>query len=269
MKHYFLITFFYVLISSGAIWGWVACGPSQEEYDALSNKYSKLQKDYAELEKLRKADQERINELVAENSAMAAKLEDLGVRLSELDADLASAKEMNEKLRIQKDLAKQRLETLKNMLVKFKNLIAAGKLKVKIKEGKMFLELPSAILFPSGKATLSEEGKATLTEVAAVLTQIQGREFLVAGHTDNVPIQNPKYPSNWELSTARAVAVVKFLQEMGVDPHNLAAAGYSEYQPAVDNSTEEGRAQNRRIEITLMPNLNELPDLSDLEKEIE
>jgi len=176
---------------------------------------------------------------------------------------------MNEKLRIQKDLAKQRLETLKNMLVKFKNLIAAGKLKVKIKEGKMFLELPSAILFPSGRATLSEEGKATLTEVAAVLTQIQGREFLVAGHTDNVPIQNPKYPSNWELSTARAVAVVKFLQEMGVDPHNLAAAGYSEYQPAVDNSTEEGRAQNRRIEITLMPNLNELPDLSDLEKEIE
>jgi chemotaxis protein MotB len=247
----------------------VACGPSQEEYDALANKYSKLQKEYDELQKLHDADQERINELVTENSAMAAKLEKLGVKLGELDSDLANAKAMNEKLKKQQELAKQRLETLKSMLAKFKNLIAAGKLKVKIKNGKMFLELPSAILFPSGKANLSEEGTATLTEVAAVLSQIQGREFLVAGHTDNVPISSTKFPSNWELSTARAVAVVKFLQQMGVSPENLAAAGYSEYQPAADNVSEEGKAQNRRIEITLMPNLNELPDLSDLEKELE
>jgi chemotaxis protein MotB len=84
-----------------------------------------------------------------------------------------------------------------------------------------------------------------------------------------VPITSGKFPSNWELSTARAVSVVTFLQEMGVNPAYLAAAGYGEYNPAADNTSEDGKAQNRRIEITLMPNLNELPDLSDLEKELQ
>lgn len=260
---HFLVLAVFVMIA------FEACGPSQEEYDALANKYSRLQKDYNELKNLREDDQERINELLMENSAMAAKLETLGIKLGELDTDLATAKALNEKLKKQQALAKARLDTLKEMLGKFKSLIAAGKLKVKIKDGKMFLELPSAILFPSGKSSLSEEGKNTLTEVAAVLVQIKGREFLVAGHTDNVPITSGKFPSNWELSTARAVAVVKFLQEMGVTPMNLAAAGYGEYQPVADNTTYDGKAQNRRIEITLMPNLNELPDLSDLEKELE
>jgi chemotaxis protein MotB len=155
------------------------------------------------------------------------------------------------------------------MLGKFQAMIESGKLKVKIKNGKMVLELPSAILFPSGKARLSEEGEMTLQEVAAVLATISDREFQVAGHTDNVPLgKGHKFKSNWELSTARAVAVVSFLQEMGVKPTSLSAAGYSEYQPATSNDTDEGKAQNRRIEITLMPNLDELPDLSDLEKEL-
>jgi chemotaxis protein MotB len=155
------------------------------------------------------------------------------------------------------------------MLAKFKALIEGGKLKVKIKNGKLMLELPSAILFPSGKAVLSEQGEQTLTEVAAVLATISGREFQVAGHTDNVPLgKGSKFKSNWHLSTARAVAVVSFLQDMGVAPTQLSAAGYSEYQPTADNDSDEGKAMNRRIEITLMPNLDELPDLSDLEKEI-
>ncbi len=154
------------------------------------------------------------------------------------------------------------------MLEKFKALIEGGKLKVKIKGGKMMLELPSAILFESGKADLSEMGKATLSEVAAVLVDIPDREFQVAGHTDNVPIKSNKFPSNWELSTARAVEVVKFLQAMGVQPTSLSAAGYAEYKPSVGNDTEDGKAQNRRIEIILMPNLDELPDLSSLESEL-
>jgi chemotaxis protein MotB len=246
-----------------------SCGPSQEEYDALANKFSRLQKEYDEQIRLREDDQERINELMAENSAMIAKLEKLGIKLDELDADLANAKALNEKLRKQQELAKKRLQTLKDMLGKFKSLIAAGKLKVKIRDGKMYLELPSAILFPSGRASLSEGGKDTLTEVAAVLAMIEDREFQVAGHTDNVPISSGRFDSNWELSTERALSVVQFLQEMGVSSESLSAAGYGEHQPVADNSTEEGRAQNRRIEIILMPNLNELPDLSELEKELD
>jgi chemotaxis protein MotB len=258
-----------LIVSVCVMGGLAACGPSQEEYDALANKYSRLQKDYEELKQLHEDDQARMDKLLTENSAMAAKLDKLGIKLGELDTDLANAKALNEQLKKQQEMAKKRLETLKEMLGKFKSLIAAGKLKVKIKDGKMFLELPSAILFPSGKSTLSAEGQNTLTEVAAVLVQIKDREFLVAGHTDNVPITSGKFPSNWELSTARAVSVVKFLQEMGVNPAYLAAAGYGEYNPAADNTSEDGKAQNRRIEITLMPNLNELPDLSDLEKELQ
>lgn len=246
-----------------------SCGPSQEEYDALANKFSRLQKEYDEMVRLREEDQARINELLTENSAMIAKLEKLGIKLDELDADLANAKALNEKLRKQQEQAKKRLQTLKDMLGKFKSLIAAGKLKVKIRDGKMYLELPSAILFPSGRASLSEEGKDTLTEVAAVLAMIEDREFQVAGHTDNVPISSGRFDSNWELSTERALSVVQFLQEMGVPSENLSAAGYGEHQPIADNSTQNGRAQNRRIEIILMPNLNELPDLSELEKELD
>jgi chemotaxis protein MotB len=154
------------------------------------------------------------------------------------------------------------------MLAKFKSLIKAGKLNVKIRRGKLVLELPSAVLFESGKADLSKDGAATLKEVAKVLSKIRRREFQVAGHTDTVPIKSANYESNWELSTARALTVVKFLQDNRVKPDLLSAAGYSQYQPAATNTTEKGKAQNRRIEIVLMPNLDELPDLSDLEKEL-
>jgi chemotaxis protein MotB len=186
-----------------------------------------------------------------------------------LMADIEAKKKLIEEMKKKEAQAQARLATLKDMLAKFKSLIEGGKLKVKIKNGKMMLELPSAILFGSGRANLSEEGKSTLTEVAAVLATIPDREFQVAGHTDDVPLgKGNKFKTNWHLSAARAVAVVTFLQEMGVSPAQLSAAGYSEYQPAASNETEQGKAQNRRIEITLMPNLEELPDLSELEKEL-
>jgi chemotaxis protein MotB len=264
-----------VVVTALAVGAVTAC-VSQEEYESALEQIRELEKELAEVRKMRSADQERIEELTAENTAMLAKLEQLGVKLTDLSGALSGAKaDIEAKQKIIEEMkkkelqAKKRLETLKDMLAKFRSLIEGGKLKVKIKNGKMMLELPSAILFESGKADLSEEGKQTLGEVASVLATIPDREFQVAGHTDDVPITSKKFPSNWELSTARAVAVVKHLQEMGVDPRNLSAAGYSEYQPTASNQTEQGRALNRRIEITLMPNLEELPDLSDLEEELD
>jgi chemotaxis protein MotB len=197
-----------------------------------------------------------------------AALEAAQTEMDEIMADLETKKKIITEMKKKEEQAEARLATLKNMLGKFKALIEGGKLKVKVKNGKLMLELPSAILFESGKADLSEQGMETLSEVAAVLSTIGDREFQVAGHTDDVPMKSKKFPSNWELSTARAVAVVKYLEEMGVKPTNLSAAGYSEFQPATGNDTEEGKALNRRIEITLMPNLDELPDLSELEGEI-
>ena len=200
--------------------------------------------------------------------ALESELKSLDIGKEELSKELADKKRILRELKKKEAQAKKRLATIKNMLKKFKKLIEAGKLEVKIKRGKMVLALPSAILFESGKAALSEEGRITLEEVGKVLAKIKGREFQVAGHTDNVPIKSSNYKSNWELSTARAVNVVQFLQDSGVRPKFLSAAGYSQYQPDSSNSSDEGRALNRRIEITLMPDLNELPDLSDLEKEL-
>lgn len=234
----------------------VSCGPSKEEWKAKLREVEELK---SRIERLRAEYEKKIGDLKAENEKMQA-------QLSELTKARASLEDLVKELNQKQTLARQRLSMLKDMLSKFKSLIAAGKLKVKIRKGKMVLELPSAVLFPSGKAMLSEEGMETLAAVAPVLASIKGREFQVAGHTDNVPIKKKKFPSNWELSAARAISVVKFLQSHGVPPESLSAAGYSQYQPVADNSTLDGKAANRRIEIILMPNLEELPDLSDLEK---
>jgi chemotaxis protein MotB len=266
------------------------CGKYKDQVASLENQVAGLQKDKKGLEGTKADLEKRIASILEYQAALESEIEKLGgdkaalaEKFKSAQADLASAQadleatsaDLEAKQKIIEEMKKKeaqaaaRLATLKNMLGKFKAMIASGKLKVKINKGKMVLELPSAILFPLGKANLSEEGQTTLGEVASVLKTISDREFQVAGHTDNVPIgKGSKFKSNWELSTARAVTVVEFLQENGVKPTNLSAAGYSEYQPAASNKSEEGQAQNRRIEITLMPNLDELPDLSDLEKEL-
>ena len=208
----------------------------------------------------------KVVELEEQIKVQEAELESLGLRKTELSKDLEDKDAALKELKRQQMLVKKRLATLKNMLSKFKKLIAAGKLDVKIRRGKMVLEMPSAVLFESGKASLSDEGKETLKEVAKVLSKIRRQEFQVSGHTDNVPIKTAGYESNWELSTARALTVVKFLQAANVNPKELSAAGYSQYQPAAPNTTEKGKAENRRIEIVLMPDMAELPDLSELQK---
>jgi chemotaxis protein MotB len=102
---------------------------------------------------------------------------------------------------------------------------------------------------------------------------VQNRNFLVAGHTDNVPVTRRMtarrhYDSNWSLSALRGVAVVRFLASNGVPADRLAAAGYAETRPVASNDTTQGQAQNRRIEIIVMPNMDELPDLSGLGDEL-
>lgn len=231
------------------------CGYSQEEWDDKLAEIGDLKAQLADLESEYR---EKIDDLQADNDSMKSKLD-------ELTQARISLEDLVKKLNKQQEQAKKRLAMFQDMLLKFKSLIEAGKLKVEIRNGKMVLVLPSAVLFPSGKALLSNDGEATLAEVAPVLISITGREFQIVGHTDNVPIKKKRFPSNWELSTARAVSVVKFLQEQGVSPQSVSAAGYSEYQPVADNTDQEGKAANRRIEIVVMPNLEELPDLGELE----
>ncbi len=146
--------------------------------------------------------------------------------------------------------------TYKQMQEAMKAELASKQVAIQELEGKLTLTMVESILFDSGKAVVKEEGVEALTRVAEVLKTTKDQDVIIAGHTDNVKISaklTKKYPSNWELSASRAIAVVKLLETNGVDPKILCASGFSEYRPVADNDTPEGKAKNRRMEIILMP----------------
>ena len=238
----------------------------QSKYDALQAQNKKLQADLA-------ASQQKQNET---EKTLGDKIKDLEGQLASLDtatkgkeAELgkvrgekaATEAELAE-LRRQKDAAEKRIAAYKALQDKFRALVDTGKLQVVFRNGQMTLKLPSGILFPSGSADLSKAGTAALTEVTTILKQFQDRRFVVAGHTDNQPIASAQFKNNWYLSTARANSVVQAMIKDGFPAKNLAAAGYGEFDPVAPNDKEEGREQNRRIEIILVPNLEELPSLT-------
>ena len=173
----------------------------------------------------------------------------------------ATQAELDE-LRRQRDAQEQRLAAYKQLQQKFRALVDSGRLEIGFRNGQMVVKLPSGILFPSGSDQLSPAGQSALAEVIKVLLEFKDRRFLVAGHTDNVPIKTRAFRNNWVLSTARAVAVVEFMVAQGMPPVNVAAAGYGEQDPVASNDSDPNRELNRRIEIILVPNLSELPQLT-------
>ena len=121
----------------------------------------------------------------------------------------------------------------------------------------VIIELRDNILFDTGKATLKPESKEVLNKINALISTLPNN-IVVEGHTDNIPISNSKYPSNWELSTMRATTVVRYFTEVGgEDPSKISAAGYGEYKPVVENTTDENRAKNRRVNILIVANNEE------------
>jgi chemotaxis protein MotB len=250
----------------------LGCGPSQEELDQERAKVQRLESQLADARREREATQARLQELGAQNAALQERLTALGASLEEARGEHQSAQERItemrralEELRERERQARERLSTFRNLLSRFQSLIESGQLRVRIVRNRMVVELPEGILFASGKAKLKDEGEEALAEVAGVLKDIEDRDFQIAGHTDNVPIRTRRFPSNWELSAKRAVNVTRYLIEQGMKKDRLSAAGYADTQPVASNRTAEGRQQNRRIEIVLVPNLDELPDLSRLE----
>jgi len=133
---------------------------------------------------------------------------------------------------------------------KFTQLIHDQLIQVSSNELWLQIELKDSILFSSGSADTSEQAQKIFDEIAGILT-IYSNPVQVEGYTDNIPIKSAKYPTNWELSTARASAIVKYLASKGVAPQRLSAVGYGEYQPVVSNDSEQGRAQNRRVAIMI------------------
>lgn len=124
--------------------------------------------------------------------------------------------------------------------------------KIREEDAGVVLQLSESILFDLGKADLKPESTKILDIISGLIPSITN-EIMVQGHTDNVPISSARYSSNWELSTARAVSVVKyFIEVKGLDPTRFSATGYGEYQPLLDNTTPENRAINRRVDILIV-----------------
>jgi chemotaxis protein MotB len=185
---------------------------------------------------------------------------------ADASAILTASRAELEELRTQRAESEKRLAAFKAMTDKFRKMIDSGKLQVILKHGRMVVKLPAGILFASGSSDISKDGQTALTEVASILKQFPDRRFMVAGHTDNVPVGPPSpFKNNLELSTARALTVVAQLVSAGMNASRLVAAGYAEFEPVRENASEAGRQENRRIEIVLLPNLAELPPMPDLD----
>lgn len=183
-----------------------------------------------------------------------------------LEASVAEMTKAMAQLARRQAEADRRVAEYRDMLTRFAGLIDAGKLDVRIVDGRMVLTLPMDILFASGSARLSPEGKQSLLEVGAGLATIPDKRFQVEGHTDDVPIATDRFPSNWELASARSLVVLHTLVSSGLASDQLSAASYGEYKPRADNHSDDGRASNRRIEIVVVPDLAGLPGFEELER---
>ena len=147
--------------------------------------------------------------------------------------------------------ANQQLDALNQTLT---GELASDQAQITQLQNQLKVTMVNEVLFAEGGWTLSPKGEAALAKIAPTLSKLQGQQIVVEGFTDNVPIGahlKARFPSNWELSTARALAIVKFLHGQGIPPERLAATGYGEFHPLDARSTEEAYARNRRIELKL------------------
>ncbi len=181
-----------------------------------------------------------------EKDALQAKVSELQAKINELSQKAEKAEQLEKTTQTYQDLTK-----------KLEKEIQEGQVQITEMKNRLTMTMVDKILFPSGSAQISKDGKRVLDKVVTILKDIKDKRIQVEGHTDNVRIVSSlvkKYPTNWELSTARATEVVRYLQESGdINPKLLSATGYSEYQPVASNDTEEGKHKNRRIEIVLLP----------------
>ena len=236
----------------------------QAEKDALGQEAAKLKGDVdarskatADLEKRIAEKDARIKTLEEAEKAKDAEIGKLKGEIAGLGKEAADlAKERARAIEEKEKAVAELTQTREKLTSELKEEIRKGEIAITQLKDRLSLNLVEKILFDSGSALVKRAGKKVLDRVAEILKKVQDKQIRIEGHTDNVPISTriiEKFPSNWELSTSRATNVVKYLQEKGVDPKYLVAAGYSEYRAIAPNDAPEGRAKNRRIEIVLTP----------------
>jgi len=254
--------------------GAAACGVNEDLYNATvkdrDQQKEKLAETQQSLDKEKAQHKKDVETRDARLALLSNKLTSMGQDVSRLETErgnlggeLEQAQKRMEELKKAQAQAEERAAQFRKLVTQFKALTDAGKLQVEIRENRMIVRLGDKILFDPGKTDLKPEGKDALTQVTAVLKTLPNRNFQVAGHTDNIPIKSKRFRSNWELSTARAVEVTNYMIGAGMEAKRLSAAGYADQSPVVPNDTPENMAKNRRIEITLVPNLDDLPPIDD------
>ena len=215
---------------------------------SLEGEMARLQQDNTNLDEILKAKSDTLSEQIAdlrkqnkilkqENETLRAKAQTLEVEKTE---EILGVKTMYE-----------------DLVQDMESEIKKGEITITQLKGKLKVNMVDEILFDSGKATIKPQGVKVLDRLGKVLLNVKDQAIRIEGHTDNVPIGADlaeRYPTNWELSVARATAVARYLQEkIGVDPRLISATGYGQYKPIASNETEQGRTRNRRIEIVLVP----------------
>ena len=215
-----------------------------------------------------------------QNQQLVTKVASMGQNVEQLLGEKGELSKERERLEAdQKNLAKE-VDELKRMraasekrnaeyqtlIGKLAKMIDAGTLQVKVRNGRMLVQLSSDVVFPPGGTRIKPEGKDAFSQIAEALKQFPDRKFQVIGHSDSSPIHTERFPSNWELSMARSLEVVKLLIEAGVPPTMLSAAGAAEFDPLVTNDSEENKAMNRRVELVFVPKIDELPGMDDVLK---
>ena len=247
---------------------------AQEEIARLQQRASELEAETARandlVKQLSERDQELNERLKAEaaekirlEQERAARVAEIQQQQEQLKAEAADKTRLEQE-RAAKDAEIQRLTRTHEELTKsLQAEIAKGDIKIKQVRDRLTINMVDRVLFDSGQSKVKPSGLKVLKQVSDILKNVTDKQIRIEGHTDNVPIGvklKDRFQTNWELSTARATSVVRYLiEEGGVDRANLSAVGYADTKPIASNDTEEGRTANRRIEIALYPK-----DLSEI-----
>jgi len=239
-----------------------------QRLSSFKEEFNNLEKQLEEERKAKAALETELSYRDAATTELQEKLKSSQSRILSLEDEIAKGKSEIERLQLQlsnitgeKDNAEIEIGQLKTTYEKLvsdlKKQIENQEVTIKTFEEKISVTFVDRILFEFGKAKISPKGRKILGKIGNTLKNVQGKQIRVVGHTDDVPISpgfHYKFPSNWELSAARAASVVNYLQnEQGLDPANLEAVGRSFYEPIASNETSKGRAQNRRVNIIIVP----------------
>jgi len=217
----------------------------------LANQIAKLQSNVADLNN-------KVTTLTNQNSQLGQQSTNQQNQLSQTQQDLQKQQQRLQQLQSILEQQKAQSEELKNKMSEALTGYNSKDLSVYQKNGKVYVSLSENLLFPSGSAVVNPKGVEALSKLAAVLNLNTDVAVNIEGHTDTVPIRT-RFKDNWDLSTARANAIVRILVDnYKVDPVRVEASGHSFYDPVDSNSTAEGRAKNRRTEIILSPKLDEM-----------